>query len=207
MLAEYYDADTGEHLTRIQAYVEVLARWLKDHSRYTAYLAGKENYIDELKLACLLHDVGKTAVPIRILSKPGKLTDEEFDIIKTHTTIAGRALTTANEDFRKTFIEDSYLALSRDIALSHHEKWNGKGYPKGLSGEEIPLSARIVAVADVYDALRSKRSYKESWPHEEAVTEIVSQKGIQFDPEVVAAFVSQSRTFYNISKQNGNSGK
>ncbi len=199
-LAEYYDSDTGEHLTRIQAYVEILSKQLKDNSHFRNYLSEKENYITELKLACLLHDVGKTAIPVEILTKPGKLTDEEFEIIKTHTTIAGDALTTANDDFKKTFISDSYLALARDVALYHHEKWNGKGYPKGLKGESIPLSARIVAVADVYDALRSVRPYKQSWSHEKTVNEIVSQKGEHFDPEIISAFVSQSEKLHTISK-------
>ena len=200
ILAEHYDADTGEHLNRIQSYVEILTKWLKENSHFKAYLSKKENYISEIKLACLLHDVGKTAIPVEILNKPGKLTKAEFEIIKTHTTIAGDALTSANDDFRKTFISDSYLAMARDIALYHHEKWNGKGYPKGLSGESIPLSARIVAVADVYDALRSKRPYKEAWSHEKAVNEIMTEKGKHFDPEIITAFISQSDTFHTISK-------
>jgi response regulator RpfG family c-di-GMP phosphodiesterase len=199
-LAEFYDSDTGEHLTRIQSYVEILVKWLKENSHFKNYLSEKVNYIDELKLASLLHDVGKTAIPIEILTKPGKITYEEFEIIKTHTTIAGDALTTANDDFRKSFMTDSYLALARDIALYHHEKWNGKGYPKSLSGESIPLSARIVAVADVYDALRSKRPYKKPWSHLKAVDEIVSGKGEHFDPEVIKAFISQADKFHTISK-------
>lgn len=200
ILAEHYDADTGEHLNRIQSYVEILTKWLKENSHFKACLSNKENYISEIKLACLLHDVGKTAIPVEILNKPGKLTKAEFEIIKTHTTIAGDALTSANDDFRKTFISDSYLAMARDIALYHHEKWNGKGYPKGLSGESIPLSARIVVVADVYDALRSKRPYKEAWSHEKAVNEIMTEKGKHFDPEIITAFISQSATFHTISK-------
>ena len=200
ILAEYHDSDTGEHLTRIQVYVEILTKQLRDNSHFRNYLFEKENYIEELKLACLLHDVGKTAIPVEILTKPGKLTDEEFEIIKTHTTIAGDALTTANDDFKKAFISDSYLALARDIALYHHEKWNGKGYPKGLKGESIPLSARIVAVADVYDALRSARPYKKPWSHEKAVSELLGQKGKHFDPEIISAFVSQSEKFHTVSK-------
>lgn len=200
ILAEYYDADTGEHLNRIQSYVEIITKRLKEQSHFKNYLSEKENYIDEIKLACLLHDVGKTAIPTEILTKPAKLTAEEFEIIKAHTTIAGDALTMANDDFKKTFVSDSYLALARDIALYHHEKWNGKGYPKGLAGEAIPLSARIVAVADVYDALRSKRPYKESWPHLKAVNEIVNEKGEHFDPEIINAFISQADKFHMVSK-------
>ena len=124
-------------------------------------------------------------------------------LLSIHTTIAGDALTAANEDFKKAFISDSYLALARDIALYHHEKWNGKGYPKGLKGESIPLSARIVAVADVYDALRNKWPYKESWPHLKAVDQIVLEKGEQFDPEIINAFISQLNKFHTISKTVG----
>ncbi|MDM8536419.1 HD domain-containing phosphohydrolase [Desulfobacterales bacterium HSG17] len=201
ILSEHYDSDTGEHLTRIQSYVELLVKWLRESSHFKDYLTKKTNYIDALKLACLLHDVGKTAIPIEILTKPGKLTDEEFEIVKSHTTIAGEALTTANNDFKKIFRSDSYLAMARDIALYHHEKWNGKGYPKGLSDESIPLSARIVAVADVYDALRSKRPYKEPWSHVDAVNEIIAEKGKHFDPEIIRGFISQSDKFHTISKK------
>ena len=200
ILSEYYDSDTGAHLTRIQSYVEILVKWLRESSHYKDYLTKKTNYIDALKLACLLHDVGKTAIPVEILTKPGKLTNEEFEIVKTHTTIAGEALTTANKDFKKIFRFDSYLALARDIALYHHEKWNGKGYPKKLSGQLIPLSARIVAVADVYDALRSKRPYKKPWSHSKAVNEIISGKGEHFDPEIISAFIIESDKFHTISK-------
>jgi HD-GYP domain-containing protein (c-di-GMP phosphodiesterase class II) len=201
ILAEYYDSNTGEHLTRLQTYVEALAQRLKQSSCYQTYLSQRPDYIEELKLACLLHDVGKTAIPIEIITKPGKLTHEEFEVIKTHTTIAGEALTTANEDFKNIFVSDSYLALARDIALYHHEKWNGKGYPKKLSGEAIPLSARIVAVADVYDALRSERPYKKPWSHEKAFQEIVGEKGEHFDPEIIDAFISEAEKFHSISER------
>jgi HD-GYP domain-containing protein (c-di-GMP phosphodiesterase class II) len=124
---------------------------------------------------------------------------EEFDLMKTHTTIAGEMLGKANKVFVDHFKKDSYLALARDIAFYHHEKWNGKGYPNGLKGESIPLSARIVAVADVYDALISKRPYKEPWSHQDAVSEITKDSGEQFDPIVVEAFISLSDKFNEIS--------
>ncbi len=202
ILAEYHDEDTGEHLNRIKLYVELLVVWLKENSIYKKYLHQKTDYVNVIKLACLLHDVGKTAIPLEILIKPAKLTDEEFDIVKTHTTIAGESLGRANDNYRQAFNEDSYLALARDIALYHHEKWNGKGYPKGLSGEEIPLSARIVAVADVYDALRSKRPYKKPWSHREAYDEILKGKAEHFDPVVIDAFCAMSDTFCSISEKN-----
>lgn len=205
-LAEHYDSNTGEHLQRIQSYVELLTNWLQENSHYSEYLLRHDSYLEDIKMACLLHDVGKTAISAKLLTKPGKLTKEEFEIIKTHTTIAGKALTTANEDFRMTFNIDSYLALARDIALYHHEKWNGKGYPEGLAKESIPLSARIVAVADVYDALRTERPYKEPWSHLEALNKIVSDKGEHFDPIIVNAFSSLSDQFYIISKSHNKRG-
>lgn len=177
-LAEYHDEDTGEHLKRIQDVVKLLAEYLKYHSKYGQYLLKKEKYIDELVLASLLHDIGKIAVPMEILTKPGKLTDKEFDVIKIHTSIAGEMLEEANRLFIQEFKKDSYLALARDIAYYHHEKWNGRGYPRGPSGESIPLSARIVALADTYDALISRRPYKEPWSHEDAVNEIKKVDGI-----------------------------
>ncbi|HCD72540.1 MAG TPA: metal-dependent phosphohydrolase, partial [Thermovirga lienii] len=147
-----------------------------------------------------LHDIGKTAVPYEILTKPGKLTPEEYRAMQKHTIIAGEVIEAANKEFRDKFGVDSYLALARDIALYHHEKWNGKGYPYGLSGQDIPLAARIVALADVYDALRSKRPYKEPWSHEDAMREIIRQSGEHFDPVIVEAFIELEDRFCEISK-------
>ncbi|MFV0422979.1 HD-GYP domain-containing protein [Oleidesulfovibrio sp.] len=188
ILAESYDPDTGEHLNRIRNLTSTIAERLKSEGPYASYLAGKDNYIDELALASILHDIGKTSIPVEILSKPDKLTKEEFEIVKGHTSIAGLVLRLGNETFLKEFGKDSYLALAADIALYHHERWDGTGYPHGLKGEEIPLSARIVALADVY-ALCSERPYKEPWSHERAVDLIKSEAGKHFDPVVVAAFL------------------
>lgn len=198
VMAEYYDDDTGAHLYRIQSYVEMLVVWLKENSVYGEYLESRPDYIEEIKLACLLHDVGKTAISKDILNKPGKLSHEEFEIMKRHTRIAGDALYRANENFRQKFNTDSYLALARDIALYHHEKWNGEGYPEGKSGESIPLSARIVALVDVYDALRNKRPYKEPWTHQEAYAEIIKGKSVHFDPHVIDAFISLADKFEEV---------
>jgi PAS domain S-box-containing protein len=199
-LAEYSDTDTGAHLKRIQAFVRLLATHLMEDSPYSTYLKDKPSYIDELVFASLLHDIGKTAIPENILTKPGKLTDEEFELIKNHTTVAGEMLQKANRLFVDEFGKDSYLALARDIAHYHHEKWNGRGYPRGLSGESIPLSARIVALADVYDALTSKRPYKEPWSHEDAAKEIQQENGQHFDPNVVSAFTAVSEKFRELSQ-------
>ncbi len=185
-LAEYFDVDTGQHLDRIQRYVRLLTLSLGNKS---GYLQNRPGYCDEIVLAAVLHDVGKTAIAREILIKPGPLTDDEFNEMKMHTIIGGEVLGKANDIFVKTFAKDSYLALASDIALYHHERWDGNGYPRGLSGEEIPLSARIVAVADVYDALRSRRPYKEAWTHMAAINEIFELRGHQFDPDIIDAFV------------------
>lgn len=130
-----------------------------------------------------------------------KLTPDEFDIIKGHTTIAGEALGKANKTFRKEFGKDSYLALARDIAIYHHEKWNGEGYPHCLIGADIPLSARIIAIADVYDALTSERPYKKVWSHEKATEEIANGSGSHFEPELVEAFKHCEEQFKSISRR------
>lgn len=190
ILAEYNDTDTGDHLKRIQEFVRILTEELKNNSKYSDYLIAKENYVNEIMLASLLHDIGKVAIDQNILKKPGKLTEIEFESMKNHTTIAGEMLNRANNVFLDNFKKDSYLALARDIAYHHHEKWDGSGYPDGLMGEKIPLSGRIVAVADVYDALTSRRIYKEAWSHEDAVDEIKKGSGTHFDPEVVNSFLN-----------------
>lgn len=202
ILAEHYDHATGAHLERIQLYVRTLLEYLaSSFNQYTEYVQRNPDYIEEIVFASLLHDIGKTAIPMEILIKPGKLTPEEFDIVKNHTTIAGEALGTANKTFRKEFGKDSYLALARDIAMYHHEKWNGEGYPHCLKGADIPLSARITAIADVYDALTSERPYKKAWPHEKATEEIVNGSGSHFEPELVKAFKHCEEQFKSISER------
>lgn len=161
--AEAKDDDTGEHVVRLKKLVEKICRGLG--------LSEKETY--NISQASVLHDVGKIHIPDHILKKPGSLSDEEFDLMKTHTLIGARIL--GNSTFYKT---------AREIARSHHERYDGSGYPDGLKKEEIPLSARIVAVADVFDALSNKRPYKPAWPQSKALDEIASQAGTQFDPDV-----------------------
>lgn len=195
ILAESYDPDTGLHLKRIQHLTHAIASRLKEEGPYASYLATKESYVDEIALASILHDIGKTSISVEILSKPARLTKDEFETVKKHTTVAGTILNLGNETFIKEFGKDSYLALAADIALYHHEKWDGTGYPHGTSGEDIPLSARIVALADVYDALRSKRPYKAPWTHEKAMNHIKAETGKHFDPVVVAAFLDVEHLF------------
>ncbi len=199
ILAEYYDPDTGEHLARIQSYVEILVNSLKENSPYSTFINKRPDYAEEVVLASLLHDIGKTAIPREILQKPAKLSQQEFDIVKKHTTIAGEVLNKANKTFSDYFHKESYLVVARDIALFHHERWNGQGYPFQLKEDHIPLSARIVALADVYDSLCCKRPYKEPFSHDFTVKEITREKEKHFDPHIVDAFLVNSDKFYAIS--------
>lgn len=194
-LAENYDQDTGSHLARIQEYVRLLLQQLEKSSPYAHYIRQKEHYAANIQLAAILHDIGKIAVSRELLLKPGRLTRKEFEEVKTHTVVATKVLAKANDVFVNAFGKDSYLALAQDIALHHHEKWDGSGYPHGLAGEAIPLSARVVALADVYDALRSQRPYKPARSHAFSVAEICRDKGSHFDPHVVDAFLAQADEF------------
>ncbi len=187
-MVESRDQNTGEHVRKTAAYTGVIMRQLRKAHIYEDQLT--DEYIEDVMHSAPLHDVGKIQVPDAILNKPGRLTDEEFAIMKTHTTagsdIIGSAISMVSED------DSGYLIEARNLAHYHHEKWNGSGYPDGLSGTDIPLSARIMAVADVFDALVSKRSYKDGFPFEKAMTIIEEGRGSHFDPAIVDAFMSAS---------------
>ncbi|OHD25012.1 MAG: hypothetical protein A2Y38_01280 [Spirochaetes bacterium GWB1_59_5] len=182
-LTEYRDNETGRHLERIQDYTRLIANRYRVTNLEASYLT--EEYIDALCLSAILHDIGKVGIPDAILLKPGRLTPEEFTIIKQHSSIGGKVL----EEAEAFDPERSFLTIGKLVAYHHHEKWDGSGYPHGLVGEAIPLSARIVAVADVYDALRSHRPYKNALSHQDALTIIADGKGSHFDPALVAAFL------------------
>lgn len=188
-LAEFRDRDTGNHLERIREYSKILATELSEHPAYRKYITQK--YIDDIYLSSILHDIGKVGIPDNILLKPGKLTPEEFEIMKYHAIYGGDALC----ESEKHTTDHSFLTIGKQIAYHHHEKWDGSGYPKGLSGKDIPLSARIVALADVYDALTSKRYYKSAMSHELAKNIILQDSGIHFDPDVVKAFLARESEF------------
>jgi len=192
-LAEYRDPETGGHIKRTQNYVKVLAKQLKEHPRFRDEL--NDEVIELLYMSAPLHDLGKIAVPDHILQKAGKLTDEEFEEMKKHTNYGHDALWITEQKLG----EDSFLRHAREIAYTHQEKWDGSGYPTGLKGDEIPISGRLMALADVYDALISKRVYKPPFPHEKAVQIIVEGKGRHFDADVVDAFVELENTFRNIA--------
>jgi putative two-component system response regulator len=195
-LIESYDDDTGSHVKRIEGYTKLLL--LKIPKIEKLY---SQEFLEAVPFASLLHDTGKFLIPKEILGKPGKLTNEEFAIMKKHTEIGGKILTKANEDFKEKFNKDSYFKIASDIATYHHEKWNGNGYPKGLKEQEIPLAARIVAIADVYDALRSKRVYKPSFSHEKSVEIIKNEKGKSFDPFLTDIFLKHHEKFNEIFLQ------
>jgi putative two-component system response regulator len=212
-LAEVRDMETGQHVRRTQAYVEVLARHLQTHPKFKDYLTPTMAQL--VAKAAPLHDIGKVGIPDHILLKPGRFTPEEFEIMKHHSAIGGDAidmalraeiseeefallqkhtelgnlaLETAQEEFTQAPL--AFLAVAKEIALWHHEKWDGSGYPHGLKGEAIPIPARIMAVADVFDALASKRLYKEAMPVDQAIQLIRDGHGTHFDPDVVDAFLA-----------------
>ncbi|MGD8293611.1 MAG: response regulator [Desulfobacterales bacterium] len=192
-LAEYRDPETGGHIKRTQNYVKVLAKQLKNHPRFQNEL--NDEIIDLLYMSAPLHDLGKIAVPDNILHKAGKLTDEEFAEMKKHTNYGHDALRITEQKLG----ENSFLRYAREIAYTHQEKWDGSGYPNGLKGDAIPLSGRLMALADVYDALISKRVYKPPFSHEKAVEIILEGKGTHFDADIVDAFVALEETFRNIA--------
>lgn len=193
-LVEARDKNTGDHIKKTAEYVEAIAKELRAEGKFKGVLS--EGYINKLKQAAPLHDIGKIAVSDLILNKNGKLTDEEFAIMKSHTTEGGKILRKMVEDAGDT-IDAGYLTESIEMANYHHEKWDGSGYPDNLKGEEIPLSARIMAVADVFDALIAERVYKKGFPYEKAMAIITEGAGKHFDPVVVDAFTHISRSLYD----------
>ena len=194
-LAEYRDEGTGTHLERIRDYARILAVELSKDPRFSDTV--DQQYVDDIYQSSILHDIGKVGTPDALLLKPGKLTGEEFDIIKRHTLMGGNALKAIESQIEGK----SFLAMGREIAFNHHEKWDGSGYPRGLKGEAIPLSARIIALADVYDALTTKRFYKEAFSHEKAKNMIILLKSKHFDPRIVDAFLAVQKEFNRVREE------
>jgi len=182
-LVEERDESTGAHIKSTSTYVELIARSLMKTEKYQNFIT--EEYVDLISSAAPLHDVGKVAIPDNVLLKPGKLIPQEFEVIKSHTTKGGEII----EKNLRGIETDEYVDIAKDIALYHHERYDGTGYPSGLAQEEIPLAARIMAVADVYDALRSERCYKPPYSKEEAINIIKQETETHFDPLVVEAFL------------------
>jgi len=197
-LAEWRDPETGGHIKRTQNYVRDLAECMAANPKYAQQLDA--NTIELLYLSAPLHDVGKVSTPDSILLKPDRLTNEEFAEMKRHTTRGRDALAAAERKLGG----NSFLRLAREIAYGHHERWDGKGYPKGLAGEKIPFAARVMAIVDVYDALTHKRVYKEAISHEDAVALMSKGRGTQFDPVIFDIFLANQEDFKKIafSKEN-----
>lgn len=193
-LAESRDNETGEHIDRMRCYAREIAIELCIWPKYESRVA--PTFTDTLFLSSPLHDIGKVGIPDGILLKPGKLSPEEFEIMKAHTVIGGDTLKAADAEAGG----DSFLAMGRDIAYYHHEKWDGSGYPFNLRGEQIPLAARIVALGDVYDALTSRRPYKEAFSHDRSKAIILQGRGSHFDPDVVDAFLAREANFIEIRR-------
>ena len=193
-LAEMRDNETGNHIRRTQNYVRVLAEKLRRHPRFAAEL--DDVTIDLLFRSAPLHDVGKVGIPDAILQKPGKLTAEEWLIMKRHPEYGRDAIAQADNDLGEAA---GFLRYGREIAYGHHEKWDGSGYPQGLAGNAIPLSARLMAAADVYDALISKRVYKPAYSHNQAIDMIAAGRGTHFDPDVAAALAEVAGEFLIIA--------
>lgn len=194
-LAETRDPETGEHIKRTQKYIRELALELSTKEEYKDVLTNE--YIELLYKSAPLHDIGKVGIKDSILLKPGKLTEEEFEEMKKHTTYGGESLMVGIKELG----EESFLTLAKEIALTHHEKWDGSGYPRGLSKKEIPISGRLMALSDVYDALISKRVYKEAFTHEEAKNIILEGRETHFDPNIVDAFIKRESKFIGIMKE------
>lgn len=195
-LAETRDTETGNHIRRTQFYVKALAERLCTHARFAWFLT--ETNINLLFKSAPLHDLGKVGIPDRILLKPGRFEPYEFEIMKTHTTLGYDAIVHAEKALG---FDVDFLSFAKTIALSHQEKWDGSGYPHGLAGDDIPIAARLMAVADVYDALISRRVYKEGMTHEEAVLIMIEGRGTHFDADMFDAFIDIQEEFRAIARR------
>ncbi len=198
-LAESRDPDTGKHLERVQTYCQMLAVKLGEEALRNSHIDA--SFINNMVIASPLHDIGKVAIPDSVLLKPGKLAPEEFEIMTKHCSLGAATL----EAVRERYPNNDFINVGIAIALSHHERWDGEGYPNGLKGEDIPLAARIMAVADVYDALRSRRCYKPPLSREQSREIIERGSGTQFDPKVVSAFLELEGEFDRVERETGDS--
>lgn len=194
-LSEYRDPETGSHLLRLKKYCALICGFLAETEQYKSIVTPA--FTQDLVRSSPLHDIGKVGIPDAILKKPGRLTGEEFEIMKTHADIGGDTLRTVFEQYPS----QSFIKCGMDVAYGHHEKWNGSGYPLGLKGEAIPLSARILALVDVYDALTCRRVYKPPFPREQAKAMIAEGADVHFDPDIVAAFLTHEAEFHQIAEQ------
>ncbi len=188
-LAECRDDDTGTHLLRIREYTRILSEELANYNEFSHIITPA--FIHDITMSSVLHDIGKVGIPDDILLKPEKLTDNEFEMMKRHCEYGGTTLSFAEQDSKSV----TFLKMGQEISRYHHERWNGSGYPEGLSGTDIPLAARIVALADVYDALTSSRPYKQAYNHDQVTEMIIKENGNHFDPTIVKAFINKEQEF------------
>ena len=195
-LAEQREADSESHILRVQNYVMALAKALSKQPAFEAVLTPA--YIETLFRSAPLYDMGSVCVPDRILLKPGRLTADEIGIMRTHTTMGHAAIERAEKTLGRA---SPLLTMVKEIVLCHQEKWDGSGYPRAIAGTDIPVSARLIALADVYDALISSKVYKDGVPHDKAVQIIFSERGTHFDPDMVDAFVEIQDTFAEIAQR------
>jgi putative two-component system response regulator len=195
-LAETRDPETGDHILRTQYYVKLLAQHLQKHPRFSNIL--NNHFIENLSKSAPLHDIGKVGIPDNILLKPGKLTPDEFIIMKTHAEIGAKAIENAEKDVKHSV---EFLKLAKDIAHWHHEKWDGSGYPDGLAGDDIPISARFMAIADVFDALISQRVYKPAFSFDKAREIIAAGRNYHFDPDITDIFLANYDKFIAIAQK------
>lgn len=193
-LADSRDPETGGHLYRVREYCVLLAERLRDHPKFRGMIDGE--FLQNIYLVAPLHDIGKVAIPDGILLKQGKLTDAEFDIMSTHTTLGAQAVDTVLQ-----FCDFELFRMAKRVILCHHERYDGLGYPRGIKGNDIPLEARIMTLADIYDALLSERVYKPAFGYEEAKAEIAAHSGTRFDPDIVAVMLDNIDRFESIHRQ------
>ena len=199
-LAETRDDETVNHNLRVQQYVSVLAQKLQNHPRFSGFLT--DEVIGLVSRSAPLHDIGKVGIPDHVLLKPGPLDEEEFAVMKTHTTIGRDAILRAQQVLGA---DAEFLKYAREMAYSHHEKWDGGGYPQGLRGEDIPISARLVALADAYDVMISRRPHKPPIPHDEVLQILGAARGVHFDPDVFDAFRQAEQEFRDIAARHPDS--
>lgn len=200
-LAEMRDVETGRHVDRVALYSRALARALSKNPTYSKEI--DETFVRQIYQASVLHDIGKVAVPDAVLLKPTRLSAAEWAIMRSHTTLGAGALDSTMRDYP----DAAFLKMTRDIVATHHEKWDGTGYPHSLVGEEIPLAGRIVALADVYDALTSVRPYKPAWTHDRARAKVLEESGKHFDPQIVEAFQQVEVEFIAVLRDYGDEAR
>lgn len=201
-LAETRDPETGNHLLRTQSYIQILALQLQNHPRFQHFLTA--NNIQNMVKSAPLHDIGKVGIPDNILLKPGKLNADEWEVMKTHSYLGFRAIELAEQDAERPL---EFLNIAKDISRYHHEKWDGSGYPDGLQGDAIPISARLMALADIFDALVSERAYKPAFPIEKVIETISQGRDSFFDPDIVDAFLQRQNDFIAIAKRHADSSE